>query len=102
MNLKVYTDDKMTTKSFEKRDQFGPELIYFSNCIIKNKQPEPSGEEGLVDIKIIEAIQLSIELGSPVSLELEKVSMRPTKNQLITLNPISPPKPINATDPGGS
>lgn len=102
MNLKVYTDDEVSTKAFEKRDQFGPELIYFSNCILKNKRPEPSGEEGLVDIKIIEAIQLSIELGSPVTLDLEKVSLRPTINQMITLNPISPPKPINATDPGGS
>lgn len=102
MTLKVYDNDKLEVKKFEKRDQFGPELIYFSNCILKDKKPEPSGEEGLADIKIIEAILLSIELGSPVELELEKVSKRPTKNQLITLSPISTPKPVNVSDPGGS
>jgi len=36
-----------------KGDQFAPELLYFSECIQKNRQPEPSGWEGLADVRII-------------------------------------------------
>ena len=33
-------------KRYEKSDQFAPELIYFSDCILHDCEPEPSGEEG--------------------------------------------------------
>ncbi len=35
--------EKTSTRTFPKRDQFAAELIYFSDCILKNKEPEPSG-----------------------------------------------------------
>ena len=38
-------DGNTRTKSVGKRDQFAPELLYFSDCILKDTQPEPSGEE---------------------------------------------------------
>lgn len=69
MTLKTYEDKKVFTKKFPKRDQFGPELVYFSDCIQKKKKPEPSGEEGLTDVKIIEALLLSIDLGAPITLD---------------------------------
>src|SRR5438132_3880640 len=34
-------------RMFPKRDQFAPELLYFSNCIKNNQDPEPSEAEGL-------------------------------------------------------
>ena len=34
---------KKKTVGFPKRDQFAPELIYFSDCIIHDRAPEPSG-----------------------------------------------------------
>ena len=40
-------DGKKTRKSVGKRDQFGPELVYFSDCILNDRKPEPSGEEGM-------------------------------------------------------
>jgi glucose-fructose oxidoreductase len=39
-----------------KRDQFGAQLEYFSDCILRNRMPEPSGYEGLQDVRIIEAL----------------------------------------------
>lgn len=36
-------DGKTKTKRYRKRDQFAPELMYFSKCILKGNQPEPSG-----------------------------------------------------------
>jgi predicted dehydrogenase len=56
------------TKNFKKRDQFSAELIYFSECILKNKEPEPNAAQGLADVKVIEAIYKSIEYEKPVSL----------------------------------
>jgi predicted dehydrogenase len=37
-------------------DQFVTEATYFADCILQNKQPETSGEEGLKDISAIEAV----------------------------------------------
>ena len=42
---------KRTAKSFKPGDQFAPELIYFSDCIIRDRAPEPSGNEGLADVR---------------------------------------------------
>lgn len=51
-------------RTFPKRDQFGPELLYFADCILKNKDPEPSVEEGYIDVRIVNAIYKSAKLGN--------------------------------------
>jgi hypothetical protein len=38
-------DAKTSSTSFGKRDQFAPELEYFSSCILDNWTPEPDAEE---------------------------------------------------------
>ena len=43
-------------KTFKPIDEFAVELDYFSDCIRKGRNPEPSGEQGLRDIIIIDAI----------------------------------------------
>jgi predicted dehydrogenase len=53
---------------FPKRDQFAAEFLYFSKCILENKQPEPSGEEGLADARVIDAIFQSADEHRPVRL----------------------------------
>ena len=53
--------EKSKTKTFPKRDQFAAQLVYFSDCILKDKQPEPSGIEGLADVRIVEAIYESAQ-----------------------------------------
>lgn len=67
--LHYMQNEKVKTRRFKKSDQFAPEIIYFSNCILENKQPEPSVEEGLADIRVITALYESIERGEPVQLE---------------------------------
>ena len=47
--------EKSKAKTFKHRDQIAAELIYFSDCIRRNKRPEPSGKEGLLDVRIIDA-----------------------------------------------
>jgi predicted dehydrogenase len=43
----------------KKHDQFAAELKYFAECIRTGKKVEPDGEEGLADLRIIEAIRHS-------------------------------------------
>lgn len=102
MVLKTYEEGKRFTKRYPKRDQFAPELIYFSDCIQRNKKVEPSGEEGLMDIKIIEALLLSIDLGSPITLEEIHKRTRPTEGLRITRPPFLQPRLINAKGPDGT
>lgn len=76
--------EKKKRKKFAKSDQFAPELVYFAGCVRKDRVPEPSGKEGLIDVAIIEAIHASLESGSWVELATtpQKVN-RPTLRQEI-------------------
>jgi predicted dehydrogenase len=67
--LKSKDDMKKSIKKFKKRDQFSAEILYFSDCIQKNREPGPNAIEGMADVKIIEAILTSIHTNAPVSLE---------------------------------
>ncbi|MDQ6733032.1 MAG: Gfo/Idh/MocA family oxidoreductase, partial [Nitrospirota bacterium] len=51
LKQEVTIDGKTRERSFPMRDQFAPELLYFSECILTGQDPEPSGEEGLNDIR---------------------------------------------------
>jgi glucose-fructose oxidoreductase len=75
--------DKMNTRHFAKRDQFAAELTYFSDCILKDKEPEPNGEEGRCDIEIIEALHRSIRSGRWVALPRSRRKRRPSISQAI-------------------
>jgi predicted dehydrogenase len=51
------------------KNQFALEMDHLADCIRQNKKPYTPGEEGLQDMKIIEAIYLSARQNKPVSLE---------------------------------
>jgi predicted dehydrogenase len=84
--------ERETRKRFSKSDQFAPELLYFSDCVLKNREPEPSGEEGLADVRIIEGMLRSIASGRPERLELPQRQRRPTLQQEIR-SPAVPREP---------
>jgi predicted dehydrogenase len=92
-------EEETRKKHFKARDQFAPELIYFSDCILSDREPEPNGEEGLADIRIIEAIFQSAEKGQPVHLEPFERTQRPDLSQEIERPAIEPPQLIRANDP---
>lgn len=62
--------EKTRERTFAARDQFAPEILHFSECILKNRTPQPSGREGLADVRIIEAIHESARTGLPIDLGL--------------------------------
>ncbi len=56
MEMTVTIKGKERTQSFPKTDQFAPELLHFSECVLTGKEPRPSGREGMADVRVIEAI----------------------------------------------
>lgn len=93
-------NEKTKTKTFPKRDQFAAEISYFSNCILKNRRPEPSFEEGLLDIEIIEALYESARTGSSVSMDYRgSDTKRPTIIQELKMPAHSKPRVIGARSP---
>ena len=53
------------------------------DCVLKGREPEPSGVEGLIDVRIIEAIRESYSTGRPVKLEKMPIKKRPSLAQEI-------------------
>jgi glucose-fructose oxidoreductase len=101
--LKHYltVNGKTRERTFAARDQFAAELVYFSDCILRDRQPEPSGLEGLIDVRIIEAIYRSARSGQPVLLEPVLRQRRPARKQSIRRPPHGEPELVNVASPGG-
>ena len=87
-------DGKSTKKNVGKRDHFAPELLYFSDCIINDRSPEPSGEEGLQDIRVVQALYESSKRGRPIKIRPFTRHQRPTGRQRITRPGIRKPSLI--------
>jgi predicted dehydrogenase len=97
----ITIDGHTTKKVFKKRDQFAPELVYFSNCILNDKEPAPSGQEGLADVRIIRAILEAAEIDRPVSLPQIKIDRRPDLGQEISKEAVAKaPELVRAAAPG--
>jgi glucose-fructose oxidoreductase len=91
LTYKLTVDGRTTSKRIGKRDQFSPQLLHFSDCILKNKDPEPSGEEGLQDVRIVEALYRSAESGTAVRIPAFREKKRPTGRQRIRRPGVSKP-----------
>jgi glucose-fructose oxidoreductase len=88
-------------RRFAKRDQFAPELLYFSDCVLKNHAPEPGPEEGLADVRVIHALYRSAQSGQPVELGPYERRERPGLEQEIRLPPIDKPRTVHTQAPSG-
>jgi predicted dehydrogenase len=97
----VSRGEKKRTVTYGRRDQFAPELLYFSSCILNDLDPEPSGEEGLADIRVIRALYRSAEAGRPVRVAPSRARRHPTLGQEITRPPVRMPQLFHATPPSG-
>jgi predicted dehydrogenase len=80
--------ERERNKQFAKSDQFAAELLYFSDCILNDRNPESSGEEGLADVRIIEGMLRSIKSGRWVPVRVPPRRQRPTIRQVIRRPPV--------------
>jgi predicted dehydrogenase len=101
LKLQLKINEKTRNLDFPKRDQFAAEISYFSDCILKNREPEPSGEEGLADVRIVEAIYESARSGKLVHLPAFDKRRRPTLAQEIHRPAHGKPQTVKVESPSG-
>ena len=63
------------------------------------KDPEPSGEEGLADVRIVQAMFTSARTGQLIRLAPFSRARRPSLAQNIHKPAFEPPEPIHAPSP---
>ena len=94
-------DGKTKKTVFGERDQVGPEIAYFSDCVLNTRVPEPSGLEGLADLTIIDAINEACATGRTVKLPPFEAKPRPSLAQEYKMPKVEAPGLVNAASPGG-
>jgi predicted dehydrogenase len=90
---------KEDSKTFPETDHFGGETEYFSECVLKNIDPEADGEDGFNDVRVIVAIKESLKgNGNTVKLDTKDRSKRATLDQAKTLSLAKEPKVLVGRD----
>ena len=101
LRQQITIDGRTEEHKFGKRDQFAAELSYFSNCVLRDEEPEPDGQEGLADVRIIRAAYESAARGQPVRLPPISRERRPSLEQEIHKPPVDKPNEAHARSPSG-
>jgi predicted dehydrogenase len=91
--------EKKDSVSYKNTDQFGGEMKYFSDCILNNIDPEPDAEEGFADVRVLEAIQRSLETGEVQKLAPFARSRHVDPDQVVRLGALKSPEPVRASSP---
>ena len=99
MEHELTVDKKKSSESFKTTDHFGGEMKYFSECILNDKQPEPDGEEGMLDVRVLEAIERALTTGQTQQLPRYTRKRRPDPKQVQTLSKVSEPELVGAHKP---
>jgi predicted dehydrogenase len=81
ISYKAQFGDKEEEKEYPSTDHFSGETHYFSECIIKDLEVEPDGEEGWLDIRVEAAIERALTTGEAQKLEPYERKRRPSKDQ---------------------
>jgi glucose-fructose oxidoreductase len=96
LGYQLTIDGSTTRHRGRKTDQFAPEIIYFSDCILTGREPESSAEEGAQDIRVIQALYESASRGEPIALPLYEEPERPTITQVMSRPPVRPTRLIHS------
>ena len=104
IKMSLTEGERTTHRVYPKRDQFAPELVYFSDCILKKRAPEPGAAEGLADVRVIKALERSMRTGREVKLTVPvpAPARRLSPEQRIYRRPVArAPKLVHASDATG-
>lgn len=99
MRLHVTSEHGSKTRTFQRRDQVAAELEYFARCIREDRDPEPSGWEGLADVRILQAILASARFGRSVPITPIPRTSRPDLSQEIRIPAHELPELIDVEQP---
>ena len=76
-------------------------MKYISDCILNGTDPEPDGEEGYADVRVIEGILQAIKTGQRQELQpFTRTKRIDPKTQKMTLSAQKPLELIGASNPG--
>ncbi len=92
-------DGETQAHTFPVVDQFGGETEYFSQCILEDRQPEADGDEGWRDVRVLAAIERSLQTGEIQKLEplAPRQGIQADQARLLTLAKVPPY--VNTTEP---
>ncbi|HVU02766.1 MAG TPA: Gfo/Idh/MocA family oxidoreductase [Polyangiaceae bacterium] len=91
--------DRKKRRTESKGDQFAPEILHFSKCILEDLEPEPSGWQGLADVRILNALVASAESGRRVEVTPIAMPDRPRKGITNKKPPVGRVRTVNAPSP---
>ena len=86
------TAEGSKTREFDPVEQFGNETQYFSDCILNDRRPEADGEEGYLDMRVLAAVERSLETGEVVALEPVHRQRGIEADQALRLKPAREPE----------
>jgi predicted dehydrogenase len=66
--LTTITKGQKTEHEIGEVNHFAAEMDHFSECVMENKDPKTPGEEGLADMKVVEAIEEAARTGKKVAV----------------------------------
>jgi predicted dehydrogenase len=90
-----------TRETFKNTDHFGGEMKYFSDCVLNDREPEPDGEEGLADVRVLEGIMQALDSGGRVQLPpFTRTRRIDTIAQRMMLPAVETPELVRASNPG--
>jgi glucose-fructose oxidoreductase len=99
MSLEIHRGAKKKTRRFKKRDQIAAEIEYFARCVRDGIDPEPSGREGLNDVRIMLAIHEAARTGRTVAVVTGEGDRLPVPEQEIRIAPHGMPKIVGEDSP---
>ncbi len=86
-------------RRFPRVDQFAPELLHFSDCVLESRDPLVPGEEGLADVVVIEALRDSMQAGRTVQVPQHPEPPRPQPEDESRRPPPRKQGLVHATEP---
>lgn len=66
-----------TRRRYRRHDQFASQILAFSRCVLEHREPEPSGFEGLADVRVLSALEQSVAAGCAIALEPFAAAIHP-------------------------
>jgi glucose-fructose oxidoreductase len=93
--LTITVKDKSRTRTFPTTDQFAAELLAFSDAILHDREIEPDGEEGLRDVRVIDAILRSAREGRSIHLTWSPRKRRPEPRDKLRRPKVREPETVN-------
>ncbi len=93
--------ESTTETAFRAVDQFAGETAYFSDCILHDGDPEPDGEEGWLDVRVLAAVERALSTGRAQELPPAYRSKRPLLDQAADFPPAPKPPLAHAAPPQG-